>query len=229
LQWWHGLLFLIGLIAAAWFNANLRAAIELRQFWRDLWFDLVAVGSTGAAIGGLLLAMGQSLQHSRTFPTRVGHWLLLMAGAGWLAQVCFLTIEAKVGGDELLTGRQSANLLTVRALLFLVASLMHWAALRQLRGDKLAQSYVLLLMVNLYWISIVPLLGERAGDGIKLLNIPLTWLTLGVSLFALVRDIRHPQSRDDLHWAGWIAQVAILIVGMIPVIYYLILFLRTLA
>jgi hypothetical protein len=139
-----------------------------------------------------------------------------------------VAIAWQFGDSGLLTGRQSTNLLAIRALLFLVASLMHWAALRQLRGDTPAQVYVLLLIGMMYWLSIVPMLGDSGGDWIKLLNIPWTWLVVGASLFTFVRDIRYPQGRDDLHWVGWVAQIALLIVGIIPVSYYLILFLRTL-
>jgi hypothetical protein len=222
LRWWHGLLFAVGVLLAGWCNPNVRTAIDTRQFWPGLLSDLVLVACSGAAIGGMLLAIGQTSQRRRTFPTQLGHWLLLMAGATWLAQVCYSGIEWLVTGtntvDWQALSKQSANLLAIRALLFLVASLVHWFALRKLRGNLLAQSYVLLLLFVTYWIAFLPLVGKNGAASMMAFS-PLGVLLLIVAMLTtLVRDIRHPQGRDQLHWVGWITQVAILIVGMIPVV-----------
>lgn len=219
LRWWHGLLFAMGILLAGWCNPNVRTAIVTQQFWPGLLSDLVLVACSGAAIGGMLLAVAQTSQRRRTFPTQLGHWLLLMASATWLAQVCYAGIEWHLANANIaVLGPQSADALAIRALLFLVASLVHWLALRKLRGDLLAQSYVLLLLLMTYWTAFLPLVGK---DGVAAMMAfsPLGVVLLIVTmLITLVRDIRHPQGRDPLHWVGWSTQVAILIVGMIPVV-----------
>ena len=175
-------------------------------------FVAALVGAAGVA--AILLAIGRRYQGWQTFPTQLGHWLLILVGADWLqrqfADYLFMqlirTKLAEFSDNSYrteLAENPDAHYAVILGISYFVLIALVIAAIYYCRRDRLWQRYLIMRLVLGSWLGISFLAtGYERQPTFVIVSAAINGLLILSYGIALLRDCLKPQGRDTLHWVG---------------------------
>jgi hypothetical protein len=208
-----GSLFIIGLVVAASLNDTVHEAVQARQLWFGMWPVVLHIIQDASGFAALGLLLWRKFQGRTTFPRHAGHWLLVVQGASFVANSCYvLAYYAYLQGhweDPDIATRAAnveQNLQGLSVFLIGISIALAGLAAWQTR-ERLWRRYMLFVCVMFAWFMGAGLaIGMSPFDSpnwlLRSINALVTGLSLVCFLLAVARDYSQREHQDPLHWVG---------------------------
>lgn len=213
----HGLLYLLGVVIAAAMNSLVRETVQNQYFPPDWWPLLVTVALDAAGVAAYFWLIWQRFARLPAFPLSFGHWLLLIQGASFVADQIYLAVydtlipRIPVGEPTEVSPAVEFQLRGLYAVLRFTAAVIPFLALQYRRKETLWVRYGAIVLVMPLVTALWYILTWEQTELAHVTQMALGFLGLLCLLIAAARDLKQGQHLDQLHWAGIVFQLALIL------------------